>query len=153
MQTKLLLPRKLKNIGWIIVALTLPLGIWILWSGYEFGWVNVKFYILFPSSLYKTISRSQFLTVNLTRTIVGVLFIIGSLMVGFSKEKIEDEYIASIRMNALVWAVFVNYSSLIVAFVFIYDLSFINVMVYNMFTVLLLFIIRFHYLLLKNKVN
>lgn len=153
MQTKLLLPRKFKNIGWIIVALTLPLGIWILWSGYEFGWVNVKFYILFPSSLYKTISRSQLLTVNLTRTIVGVLFIIGSLMVGFSKEKIEDEYIASIRMNALVWAVFVNYSLLIVAFVFIYDLSFLHVMVYNMFTVLLLFIIRFHYLLLKNKVN
>jgi hypothetical protein len=70
-------------------------------------------------------------------------------MVGFSKEKIEDEYIASIRMNALVWAVFVNYSLLIVAFIFIYDLSFLNVMAYNMFTVLLLFIIRFHYLLFK----
>ena len=149
MQITLLLPIKLKKIGWIMFGITLPLGIWILYSGYEFDWLNVKFYVLFPSSLYNTISRSQFLPVNLTRTIVGVLSIIGSLMVGFSKEKVEDEYIASIRTNALVWAVFVNYSLLIIAFIFIYDLSFINVMVYNMFTVLLLFIIRFHYLLLK----
>jgi len=149
MQTKLLLPRKFKNIGWIIVALTLPLGIWILWSGHEFDWLNIKWYNMFPSSFFKTNNETYYSNRNLTSTIVGVLFIIGSLMVGFSKEKIEDEYIASIRMNALVWAVFVNYSLLIVAFIFIYDLSFLNVMAYNMFTVLLLFIIRFHYLLFK----
>ncbi len=153
MQTTFLLPQKLKKIGWWLFSLTLPLGIYILYNNgrIEFDFLNATVYTFFPTSFFS--NNSHFIPVNLTNTIVGVLFILGSLMVGFSKEKVEDEYIASIRTNALVWAVFVNYSLLIVAFILFYSDDFLSVMIYNMFTVLLLFIIRFHYLLLKNKGN
>ena len=82
-----------------------------------------------------------------------MLFIIGALLVGFSKEKQEDEYIAEVRLNALLWAVLVNYCLLLAAFVFVYGLSFLTVMIYNMFTVLILFIARFHIALYRNAKN
>jgi hypothetical protein len=88
---------------------------------------------------------------NLTNEIVAVLFLTGALLVMFSKEKNEDEYIASIRLNALLWSVLVNYILLIFMFVFVYGFIFLNVMVYNMFTTLIIFIFRFNYILYKNS--
>jgi hypothetical protein len=89
--------------------------------------------------------------VNLANTIVGVLFIVGALLVSFSKEKNEDEFISKLRLSCLLWVVLINYLLLLVAFILIYDIGFLNVMIYNMFTVLLIFIIRFNYILYKNE--
>jgi ABC-type Fe3+-siderophore transport system permease subunit len=93
----------------------------------------------------------SFIDVNITNTIIGVLFITGALLVGFSREKREDEFIAGIRLSSLLWAVAVNYLLLLLAFIFIYGTPFLDVMLYNMFTVLILFIARFHYMLYKNS--
>jgi len=147
MQKSLLFSHKYKKIGWGMLVFTLPLGLWVIWKDFEFQWLSSKVYNLFPSSIFK--NYGHIVSVNLTNTLIGVLFIVGALLVGFSKEKIEDEYIATIRLNALLWAVFINYTLLIICFLLIYDMSFLHVMIYNMFTVLLLFIFRFHYLLFK----
>ncbi|MEO6730880.1 MAG: hypothetical protein ABIN01_06660 [Ferruginibacter sp.] len=83
-------------------------------------------------------------------TLVGIVFIIGGLLVGFSKEKKEDEFIANLRLSSLLWAVCVNYVLLFLAFVFVYGMGFFTVMAYNLFTVLLIFISRFNYIVYKN---
>jgi fatty acid desaturase len=72
------------------------------------------------------------------------------VLVGFSKEKEEDEFIRELRLSSLLWAVLISYALLLLAFLTIYGFAFFSVMVYNMFTVLVIFIIRFHYLLYKN---
>ena len=71
----------------------------------------------------------------------AILFTIGALFVGFSKQKNEDEYIASVRHDSLLWATYVNYMLLILSMLFIYDAGFFTVMVYNMFTVLIIFLL------------
>ena len=68
----------------------------------------------------------------------------------FSKEKNEDEFITEIRLSSLLWAVCVSYTLLLVAFLFVYGSPFFEVMIYNMFTVLIIFIVRFNYILYKN---
>jgi hypothetical protein len=73
------------------------------------------------------------------------------MMVGFSKEKNEDEYIANLRLSSLMWAVWVNYALLLLSFIFVYGMGFLHVMIYNMFTVLIIFIGRFNLILFKNK--
>ena len=73
------------------------------------------------------------------------------MMVGFSKEKNEDEYIANLRLSSLMWAVWVNYVLLLLCFIFVYGMGFLHVMIYNMFTVLIIFIGRFNLILFKNK--
>jgi hypothetical protein len=78
-----------------------------------------------------------------------VLFIAGGLMIGFSKEKREDEFIVKLRLSSLLWAVWVNYALLFLAFVFIYGTAFLTILYYNTITVLIIFIIRFNYMLYR----
>lgn len=151
MSHKLLFSNKYKMIGWIIFFPSLILGLFCITSGYELNWLNAKVLSILPNQIFGYNKSFSIISVNLTYTILGVMFIIGCLLVGFTKEKNEDEYIAKIRLSSLLWAVFFNYSLLLLAFVFIYDTAFLSVMIYNMFTVLLLFIIRFNYILYKNS--
>jgi len=71
--------------------------------------------------------------------------IIGLLLIGFSKEKIEDEQIAQMRLDSLQWSVYVNYGILILCIIFINGLAFFSVMAYNLLSQLLFFIVRFRW--------
>ncbi len=151
MAHELLLPNRYKLIGWIIMIPSFMVGIYLIISGYEASWLNVKMLSIFPAELFGEQKYFSMVTINLTNTLISVLFLIGCLIVGFTKEKNEDEFIAKIRLSSLLWAVLVNYILLLLAFIFVYGPSFLNVMIYNMYTVLLIFIIRFNYLLYKNS--
>jgi len=79
--------------------------------------------------------------------IAAIMTIVGGVFIMFSKEKNEDEFIASLRLNALSWAVLTNCAILLFAIVFVYDFPFFWVLVGNMFTIPIIFILRFHWLL------
>lgn len=76
---------------------------------------------------------------------VGV--ILGLLFIAFAREKTEDEMIRQLRLESLQWSVYVNYFLLALAIIFVYDGPFFTVLVYNMFTILVVFIARFRWLL------
>jgi hypothetical protein len=86
-------------------------------------------------------------TNNLTNELAGLGAIVGLLLIAFSKERVEDEMISRLRLDALQWSIYANYLILAVAILTIYDGAFLTVMIYNMFTVLLVFIGRFRWLL------
>lgn len=145
MKNKLLLPNKFKKVGWYIllpaIAISIILGLPFT-KDFELQ-ANVLA-ILGGSHPFDIIHT------DIIATILGVLLIVGGLLVVFSKEKNEDEYIAHLRLTSLMWATLVNYLLLLFAFVFFYSFSFLTVMIYNLFTVLIIFIIRFHYILRRN---
>jgi hypothetical protein len=151
MTTQLLLPHKYKLPGWCILIPATIMGIILSITGFEADWLHTKVFALIHDSF---LGKSQFFTVihtNVTNTVVGVLFLLGAILVGFSREKTEDEYIARIRLSSLLWAVYVNYILLLLSFIFIYGGAFLTVMIYNMFTVMIIFIARFNFILFKNK--
>ncbi len=140
---RLLLPNRYKRLGWFLLLPGVILGIIELAQDSADPWLAVMVHLprfFIGGDLFS-------LSVNILPTLAGILIIIGALFVGFSKEKNEDEFIEKLRLNALLWAVLINYLLLAIAFIFIYGLSFLNVMLYNMFTVLFIFIIRFNYML------
>jgi L-asparagine transporter-like permease len=151
MSGRLLLPNRFKLIGWYIFIPATIMGIILSFTGFEASWLNAKTFAVFIDDLSGRDQMFRFIETNLTNTIVGVLFIIGAMMVGFSKEKREDEFIAKLRLSSLLWAVWVNYILLFLAFLFVYGTAFFTVMIYNMFTVLIIFIMRFNYILYKNS--
>lgn len=81
---------------------------------------------------------------NVLNEILGVLLLVSSVFVAFSKEKNEDELISKIRLESLVWATYFNYGLLLISLVCFYGYAFFFVMIFNMFTLLLFFIIRFN---------
>lgn len=149
MKARFLFSHKCKKWGWIITMLTLALGIPFLFSrsNFEIPWLEMNVY------------HHQFLgpegwawsPVNLTGTLAGSGLIIGLSLIAFSRLKEEDEFTSRIRLESLQWAVYVNYALLLLAFLLIYDITFLNVLVYNLFTILLIFIIRFHWILYQQK--
>ena len=151
MSRSFLFPNRFKLAGWILLVPGVIAGLYLTITDVEPDWLQGRMLSIFPSEFYGSKKAFSIISVNFAATLAGVFSIIGGLLVGFSKEKREDEFIASIRLSALLWAVFVNYSLLLVAFIFIYETAFLSVMVYNMFTVLLLFIMRFHYLIYKSS--
>ena len=67
------------------------------------------------------------------------------LLASFSREKDEDECIAHLRMQAWTMAVVSNYLILIIVTLCIYGMSYLNFMAVNTFTVLILFLVVFHW--------
>ena len=151
MTNKLLLPNKYKKIGWFIFIPAFIAGIILSITGYEANWLQTKVFAIVNNELFGRSQYFQLVEINITNTTVGILFLVGAILVGFSKEKTEDEFIANIRLTSLLWALLVNNILLLMAFVFIYGTTFLSVMVYNMFTIMIIFILRFNYLLYKNS--
>ncbi|HEX5151922.1 MAG TPA: hypothetical protein VFW07_10760 [Parafilimonas sp.] len=151
MSNKLLLPNRYKKIGWFLLIPATILGIILMTTQYEGLSLEATTFAIYNDEVLGKTQFFSFIHTNITNTVTGILFITGGLLVGFSKEKTEDEFIANLRQSSLLWSVFVNYVLLLAAFAFIYGTAFFNVMVYNMFTVLIIFIARFNYMLYRNS--
>lgn len=149
MDTTYLLPNRFSYFGWILITASVLAWTICSISEDEFSFLNARVFTIAGAEILKPTEYFTFIDVNLTFTIVGVLFILGGLFVAFAKQKTEDEFIMKLRLLSFQWSILINYTLLLLCFIFIYDLAFLNVMIYNMFTVLILFIIRFHYLLYK----
>ena len=157
MNKYLLLPNRFKTIGWCILIPTTIFGIYLIAIGFQFSGITTTVCSFFgDDAILKGAGTTgnhnfTFISVDVTNSIVGILFIVGGLMVSFSKEKREDEFITNLRLSSLLWSVWVNYALLLIAFLFIWNFDFLSVMIYNMFTILIIFIIRFNFILYRNS--
>ncbi|MFN8279437.1 MAG: hypothetical protein U0V49_04040 [Saprospiraceae bacterium] len=88
---------------------------------------------------------------DLVATLCGIVIIIGGLLLTLAREKNEDEFIRHTRLSSLMWAFAIHYILLLLAFIFIYNTSFLHVMTFGMFTLMIIFIARFHLVLYFNK--
>ena len=150
MKKSLLISNRYKKLGWVLLVCSLFLWILVLIIP-NFSLVTTEVYSIYSDKIFGGGEWFGKVESDLAYTIIGVLTIVGGLLVGFSKEKHEDEYIQSMRLNALLWAVLISYSVLLFSFLTVYGLSFLYVLSYQMFSVLIIFILRFHYLLRKNR--
>ncbi|HSF88982.1 MAG TPA: hypothetical protein VLA46_06155 [Saprospiraceae bacterium] len=158
MKQTLLLPNRFKTIGWFILIPATIAGILLTATGYEAEWLNAKVLTLFYDEIgiISDVVVGEYgpfglIEANITNTLVGVVFLLGALMVAFSKEQHEDEFIANLRLSSLLWSVWLNYVLLLIAFLLVYGIAFLHIMIYNMFTILIIFIIRFNYILYRNS--
>ena len=90
-------------------------------------------------------------SLNFTDEFALTGIIISLLFIAFAREKNEDEFITKTRLESWQWAVLINYILLLLATWAVHGLAFIDVMMYNMLTIPIIFIIRFHYVLYKTR--
>ncbi len=150
----LLIPHAYKKIGWILLIPSLVAGLFYMFVNELL--YNPKIWTIgyFGNELLSSQKSSIRLDkIELIPNLISVLLLIGGLLVMFSKEKKEDEYINQIRLNSLQNAVFLNYILLFFCIVFIHGIPFFHVMVYNLFTIIIIYILRFHFLMYKNATN
>jgi len=151
MKSRFLFPYKYKLLGWFLFIVGFVLGIILLFNDYEYPQWEMNVFPLLGEKDVFSLFPLKWEKNNVSDEIASILLIVGGILVSFSKTKDEDEYISKIRMESLIWATYVNYIILIFAVLFVFDLTFLNIMIFNMFTILFFFIIRFHYVLYKSK--
>lgn len=139
--------------GWIFY-LSIPIGMYLLFTDSFEGLMKIRVFSLFS---YETI-----ITTPQTENIIGskgfrwiengfvdeiltFVIIVSGIIHAFSKEKIEDELISKIRMDSLVLSLYINYGVLVFFNFFVYELSYFYVMVFHLFTILILFNLIFRY--------
>ena len=140
-----LFPHSWQRIGYIVLPVFLAIGIAYLFFDYNIPWLQYK---------HDVKNIFDFSDNNFTDELASLGMILSLLLIAFSKEKTEDEMIQFIRLESLHWAVYANYLVLALSIIFVYGGAFFHVMIWNMFTVLIIFIVRFKYLMFKyNKSN
>ena len=121
----LLIPHSFQRIGWVVFAISAAIGAYILFTD------NTDSYLLNNIAIIGTC--------------------IGAILATCSREEVEDEMTGQIRLNSLLTALYINYAILIVCSLLIYDLDFLSVMLYNMFTILLIFMVVFRWKIWRVK--
>jgi len=149
MKLNYLFPSTYKKIGLIILIPSLIFGLITVIYDLEPEILDLNVPAIFVNDIMGEEKLMGLTNNNILNEICGTLLIISLILVAFSKEKQEDELIAKIRLESLVWATYLNYGILLFAMLFVYELSFLWVMIFNIFTILLFFIIRFNWQVMK----
>lgn len=140
MLTKILLPHRYQLIGWILF---LPFAVLLVANNYfDF---NFPFLVI---PLHEG-ELAQDFTNELA--LIGVF--ISLFLIAFSREKEEDEYIQKLRLDSILVACYVNTFILILGTLLFYSFGYLEFMGYNMFTIQLIFIARFRWVLYKQQKN
>ena len=82
--------------------------------------------------------------------IFTLLIIVSGLINSFSKEKIEDELISRIRLESLSLSLFISFGLIIISTFLVFNINYMNVLVFNLFLIILLFNLIFKFRLFKH---
>lgn len=156
MKANYLLPYRLKIIGWILFVPSAIMGLYTLEDGHSYIFFDTKVLSLVYENYIKGDNEVhnlffEIVENNILDELLLILTILSALCIAFSKEKQEDELITKIRLDSLVWVTYVNYIVLIISTIFVYDFTYLWVMIINMLTILIFFIIRFNWQLIRLK--
>jgi hypothetical protein len=152
MKTRFLFPHKYRLFGWVLAIPSAILMVLVLHADFELG----IFYFGGTNRVFNFDSSNFLFNLhrhNFTDEVGSLLLIAGLLMIAFSRERIEDERTAKLRLESLLWAVYVNSAWLIFSIIFFYGGLFGDIMTYNICTPLILFIARYYYVMYKERRN
>lgn len=144
-----MLPHRFKAFGALIFLPGLVLGVLAIFGNFEFDFLDVKL----PEFLKEKQGLFKSTVNNLTDELALGLCIAGCLLLMFSREKVEDEFVQHQRLLSLQWAVLVNYVILFVANWLVYDGNFFYVMTFNLLAIPLFFLLRFYWILWCSNQN
>lgn len=131
MNKTLLLPYSFKKLGWALLIPTSLLGLLMLIGDFN-G---------FPSFLLPGDTVSNDTLDAVTNNVVLIGMVIGAILVTCSRERVEDELIARIRLNALLTALYVNTVGTVIATLALYGFDYLYVMLVNLVSLPILFLI------------
>ena len=151
MKTRFLFPHKYRLIGWVLAIPSFVLMLFVLHKDFHFSFLDYhkdgKLTVFYDTGNFLFGLGSH----NFTDEVGSLLLITGLLMIAFSREKDEDERTVKLRLESLLWAVYVNSAWMMLSIIFFYDTLFANIMTYNICTPLILFIARFNFVMYKER--
>ncbi len=110
-----LFPNRFKNLSGWVFYLSLIIG-FILWNTDAFD----NYLVIPVPDLFGTVGTdglfdrgSGWMKNGVLDELFTVLIIVSGLIHSFSKEKVEDELIGKLRLDSLIWSLYINYGLVI----------------------------------------
>ena len=136
--------------GWIFYLL-IPVGLFLLLTERIQDIFVVNVFSIFS---YEWIGSERtgfgWIENGLGDEIFTLLIIVSGLINSFSKEKIEDELISRIRLESLSLSLFISFGLIIVSTFLVFNITYMYVLVFNLFLIILLFNLIFKFRLFKH---
>ncbi|MBK8954598.1 MAG: hypothetical protein IPM34_03450 [Saprospiraceae bacterium] len=153
MKNLLIFPQSFRTPGWILFFCSFIAGIACLGFEWELDFLKLKTFAIYGDVLFGQDTWLGIIEDNLTLEFIGVFFVLGILFLGFSRMKQEDEYTLQMRYNALMWAALASCILLIFTMLFFYGSGYFYCMIFNMFSIPCIYILRFSYLYHQSQNN
>ncbi len=126
MQKEFLLPYGYKMAGWVMLASSLAMGIWSMALDFDFTQSEILTPLLLKGPLLNNY------------IIIGLW--LGAIFVGCSREKVEDEMVSRIRLNALLTGFYLQAAFIITATLVTNNFDYLDIMIVNLVTFPLIFV-------------
>ena len=144
---KLFLPNKLRIYGWMILLFGIILGVSRFYFGVKPEFLNIKVFAVyskyFETNYFKVIEN------HVSEELTALLILVGLFILSFTNEKIENDSVSAIRYKSFIFTFYINTVLIALSFLFVYGFGFINILVINVFSPFIIYIILFRYFLSK----
>ncbi len=146
-----LFSNKFKKISGWIFYLSIPIGLFLMLTDRIQDIFVVNVFSIFSYEWFGS-ERTGFgwIENGLGDEFFTFLIIFSGIVNSFSKEKIEDELISKIRIESLTLSIFISYGLIIISTFLVYHITYMYILVFNLFLIILLFNLIFKYRLFKH---
>lgn len=137
-----------KYLGLVLIFLAFPFAYLYFWGGKP-EIFNIKIFAIVTTYL-----ETRFFVVsqtNILDELAAILFILGIALISFSKEKNEKHYFETLRIKALINAMYFTIIFWLLSFIFIYGMAIFIVSIFVFIVFLLSYNMLFRYYLLNDK--
>lgn len=143
--SKILLPHTYQKVGWIILLPFLLLTYLAAFYEFQFSWLEMS-----PGTLTNAFN---FEDRNFTNELAIIGLLLSLFLISFSKEKKEDEYIQKLRLDSILIACYGYFLLNVVGTLVFYGIDYLSFIFFNMFSIPVLFIARFRWLMYRQNRN
>lgn len=141
------MPNNIRIYGWVILLFGLILGVIRFYFGIKPEFLNIKVFAVyskyFETNYFKVIEN------HVSEELTALLILVGLFVISFTKEKIENESVSVIRYKSFILTFYINTQIIVLSFLFVYGFGFINILVINVFSPFIIYIILSRYFLSK----
>lgn len=153
MKADYLFPAVMKKVGYVMFIIFMVPSIFYLSGHFPDDLLTAKTFAIIGGGIFGKTTYFSIVTNDLSDELLFIGLSLSLLFISFAREKDEDECISKIRMQSLVWALKVNTLLIVLTTLFVYGEPYLSFMISFIFTVYVLFIIKFNIALHKFRSN
>ena len=147
---KYLFNNKLKKISGWVFYLSTPIALFLMLTEKIQDIFVVNVFSIFSHDWFGSERGFGWKENGLGDEVFTFLIIVSGLVNSFCKEKIEDELISRIRLESLSLSLFISFGLIIISTFLVFNITYMYVLIFNLFLIILLFNLIFKFRLFKH---
>jgi hypothetical protein len=135
--------------GYLLLCAGAVLAVVRFYYGVKLAMFDLRVFAVYSSFLQTR--YFAFIENNFTEEIAGLLLVLGFSCIVFSKEKIENDAVALVRLRAFILSLYLYSVFLALSLLFVFGIAFVKVMILETYLFYIVYIPTFAVLKYRNK--